>query len=258
MLGNPEKAVPVRLYCIPYSGASALVYARWRRLLPSWIEVCPVELPGRGVRMDEPLSRDPHRLAEDLGQDFIGEIRASGIPYALFGHSLGALLAYEFAHALLALEAPAPLVLFASGTEAPSVRDDSDWRTARSDAELIDELRSKQGTPDEAIASSDIMDAVLPVLRADFLMCGQYAYRKRAPLPCAIRVLGGLQDETSRTGLEAWRNEAGAGFDLSMFEGGHFFINERRAEVHAVIEDDLAHVLSAKAARSVSGTHRAA
>lgn len=253
-----RRATSVRLYCIPYSGASALVYARWRRLLPTWIEVRPLELPGRGARMDEPLARNPHQLAEDLAREIVADIRAADGPYALFGHSLGALLAFELAHALLTLRAPPPLVVFASGTEAPSARDDSGWRRPRSDAELIEELRSKQGTPEEAIGSRDLMDAVLPVLRADFLMCGHYAYRKRARLPCPIRVFGGRQDETSREGLLAWQVEAGTDFGLSMFDGGHFFIHERSADVHAIVADDLARALAADAADSLPGTHHAA
>src|SRR5207244_4092701 len=125
-----RRAGPMRLFCLPYSGASATAYARWRRRLPASIEVRPVEWPGRGMRLDEPLMTDPHRLAEKLA----GEIRpALDRPYALFGHSLGALIAVELAHALLDRGAPAPLVLYASGSEAPAVRDASKWREPLSD-----------------------------------------------------------------------------------------------------------------------------
>lgn len=105
----------LRMFCLPYSGASAMVYVRWRRALPDWLQVCPLELPGRGMRMDEPLQRDIKTLAAQLA-DEIG--RDLGSPYALFGHSLGGLLAFELAHALKARNLPAPLALFASGTAA--------------------------------------------------------------------------------------------------------------------------------------------
>lgn len=226
----------VRLFCVPYSGASAMVYARWSRALPSWIAVRPVELPGRGARMDEPLGTDPHALAEVLARELRDEAEA---PYALFGHSLGALLAFELAHALIGQGAQAPLVLFASGTDAPSVRDDSDWRRPRSDAELIAEMRAMGGTPEEAFASPELMETVLPVLRADFLMCGAYAFRPRAALPCPIRALGGRQDDTSRETLSAWGRETGAGFGLDLFPGGHFFLHEHQGAVLDIIARDL-------------------
>lgn len=168
----------MQLLRLSHAGGSAMAYARWRRLLPAAIKVVPVELPGRGARMDEPFATDPHRLARALAGE-LGSRLAK--PYALFGHSLGALIAFELAHALIARGEPAPSLLIASGTEAPSLRDDSGWRRPRTDAELIAELRAMGGTPEEAFASAELMEAVLPVLRADFLLCGAYAYRPRAP-----------------------------------------------------------------------------
>ena len=205
--------VAARLFCLPYSGASAMVYARWRRLLPSWLAVQPVELPGRGTRMAEPLGTDPHRLAESLADEIQDGLDG---PYALFGHSLGALLAFELAHALLDRGAPAPLVLFASGTEAPAVRDGRRWERPRSDAEL--------------------MALVLPVLRADFLMCGAYAHRPRRALPCPVHVLGGTRDDVARPALEAWGRETAADFAIDLFDGDHFFIHSRQAEVLRVVD----------------------
>src|SRR5688500_1281485 len=115
----------MRLLCLPYSGGSAMFYARWRRLLPSWIDVRPVEWPGRGARMVEPLATNPRALASQLAVELGAQLDA---PYALFGHSLGALMAFELAHSLIDRGAPAPAILFASGAEAPAVRDGSKWR----------------------------------------------------------------------------------------------------------------------------------
>ena len=223
----------MRLLCLPHAGGSAMAYARWRRGLPASVEVVPVELPGRGARMDEPFARDPVRLAEALAAALRDE--AVRVPYALFGHSLGALIAFELAHALIARGAPAPRMLFASGTEAPSVRDDSDWRRPRSDAELVAELRAMRGTPEEAFESAELMQAVLPVLRADFLLCGAYAHRPRPPLPCPIQALGGRDDDVPHASLAAWARETAAGFDLALFGGGHFFLHERPEAVLELI-----------------------
>lgn len=188
------------------------------------------------MRMDEPLMTDPHRLAEKLA----GELQASlEAPYALFGHSLGALVAFELAHCLVDHGAPMPVVLFASGTEAPSVRDGSKWHHPLSDEELLAELRHLQGTPEEALASPEIMNVTLPVLRADFLMCGAYVYRPGRKLPVPIHVLGGLDDDTAPESLEAWRCETCAGFKIDVLPGDHFFIHSRQAEVLDLISTSL-------------------
>jgi surfactin synthase thioesterase subunit len=226
----------VRLFCLPYSGASAMVYARWRQALPSWLTVVPVELPGRGARRAEPLVTDPHRLASDLADRLARDIDGD---YALFGHSLGALLAFELAHALLQRGVPAPQALFAAGSEAPAVRDDSDMRRVRTDSELIAELHDLQGTPREVLDDDEMMRLVLPVLRADFLLCGNYAYRRRSALACPIHVLGGTEDAVSEDSLRAWAQETSAGFTLDLFAGNHFFIHGRQRELLDAIERHL-------------------
>jgi len=166
----------LRLFCLPYSGASAMVYARWRRALPEWLQVCPLELPGRGMRMDEPLQRDIKALAAQLADEVSRDLDG---PYALFGHSLGGLLAFELAHALSARGVPAPLALFASGTAGPARRDVSEYAIEKTDAQLIARLRELQGTTEEALANPELMQLMLPILRADFLLCGSFTYGQR-------------------------------------------------------------------------------
>ncbi|MET0674317.1 MAG: alpha/beta fold hydrolase [Bradyrhizobium sp.] len=228
----------MRLFCLPYAGGSAMFYARWRRTLPRWIEVEPVELPGRGARMDEPLDTDLCALAERLAAEL--QRMPLDRPYGLFGHSLGALLAFEMAHALLDRGARAPSVLFASGAEAPTVRDGRKWKLPLSDDALRAELKDRQGTPDDVLDNPAIMRAVLPVLRADFLMSGTYAYRRRKPLPCPIHVFGGDEDTTLPDALDAWRRETSDGFDLDMLPGHHFFIHDQQSRLLSLIVPALA------------------
>ncbi|BAM91290.1 conserved hypothetical protein [Bradyrhizobium oligotrophicum S58] len=228
----------MRLICLPYAGGSAMVYARWRRHLPSWIDVVPLEWPGRGVRMDEPLQTDPIALAGQLASELIGAPLAA--PYALFGHSLGGLIAFELAHRLLALGAPRPQMLFVSGTEAPAMRDGSRWKEPLGDDALRDELLRLKGTPQEALESTEIMRGALPILRADFLMCGNYVYQRRQPLPCPLHVFGGDQDETRPEALKAWRAETSAVFGLDMLPGDHFFIHTRQADLLNLVAAALA------------------
>ncbi len=229
----------LNLLCLPYSGASAMVYSRWRRKLPAWVQLRPVELPGRGTRMGEPLQTDMRALARQLA----GEQRlAASTPYALLGHSLGALLAFELAHELQALGCPSPRALFACGTAAPTRRedyDDNQWREPKTDQQLVSDLRELGGTREEVLANAELMELTLPILRADFLLCGRYAYRQRSPLQCPLHVLAGQTDRASEAQLLAWRQESQGAFSLHWFLGGHFFIHEHEDRVLRILAGAL-------------------
>lgn len=226
------------LLCLPYSGASAMVYSRWRRKLPEWLQVRPVELPGRGARFDEPLQTDMRTLARQLAAEHKPALEA---PYALFGHSLGALLACEMAHAFRALGCPEPVALFASGTAAPTLRSDydRDFAEPKTDEQLIDQLRTFQGTSEAVLADQELMSLTLPVLRADFLLCGRFRPQQRPPLKCPVHVLGGKEDKATTEQLIGWSKETGGSFSVDMMTGGHFFIHEHEARVLRVIKEHL-------------------
>jgi len=226
------------LLCLPYSGASAMVYSRWRRKVPQWLTVQPVELPGRGARFAEPLHTEMGPLAKQLARELAPTLQA---PYALFGHSLGALLACETAHALRELGCPEPVALFASGTAAPTMRADYDrgFAEPKTDAELIDQLRTLNGTSEEVLANEELMALTLPVLRADFLLCGRYQPRLRSALNCPVHVLGGTADKATTEQLIGWSRETSGSFSVDMLAGGHFFIHEHEARVLRLIKDQL-------------------
>ncbi|PWE38245.1 thioesterase [Pseudomonas prosekii] len=226
------------LLCLPYSGASAMVYSRWRRKLPEWLQLQPVELPGRGARFDEPLHTDMRALAMQLARELRPTLK---VPYALFGHSLGALMACELAHAFRALGCPEPVALFASGTAAPSMRADYDrgFAEPKTDAELIEQLRTLNGTSEEVLANEELMSLTLPVLRADFLLCGRFQPVQRPLLKCPVHVLGGKADKATTEQLIGWSKETQGSFSVDMLAGGHFFIHEHEAKVLRVIKDQL-------------------
>lgn len=215
------------LLCLPYSGASAMVFSRWRRKVPAWLNVRPVELPGRGARLGEPLYTDMQALARQLAAE---QSLVAHQPYAVLGHSLGALLAFELVHELQALGCPPPVALFASGTAAPTRRegyDDESWREPKSDPQLIEELRTLGGTSEEVLGNEELMSLTLPVLRADFLLCGRYAYRQRPALRCPLHVLGARRIARPRNScwpgvrrarvISRWRSSpAGTSSSMSM------------------------------------------
>lgn len=216
--------IKLRLFCLPYSGASAMAYSRWRRSLPEWLQVRPLELPGRGMRMDEPLQSDIRRLASQLADEISAELDR---PYALFGHSLGGLLAFELAHALRERGLPEPLALFASATAGPARRDVSEYAVAKTDVQLIARLRELNGTPEAVLANPELMQLMLPILRADFLLCGSFTHDQRPPLPLPIHVFGGKQDSVRAEQLLDWQLDTSRVFSLDLFEGHHFFLVEQ-------------------------------
>lgn len=202
-----------------------MFYSRWRRQLPQWLQVCPLELPGRGMRMGEPLQRDITRLANQLADEISAQLNT---PYALFGHSLGGLLAYELAHVLRRRGLPAPLALFTSATAGPAHRDVSEYAVEKSDDELVARLRSLKGTSEEALANPELMQLMLPILRADFLLCGSFQYGVREPLPMPIHVFGGKQDAVRVDELIDWQEETSNGYSLDMFDGHHFYLIDQQ------------------------------
>jgi surfactin synthase thioesterase subunit len=238
----------LKLYCLPHSGASAMVYSRWRRKLPAWLCIHPVELPGRGLRMNEPLQQDISALVTQLAAEIRQDISLNpNQPYALLGHSLGSLLAFELAHALPKIGCAAPVVLFASGTAAPTRREgyDDDFKEPKTDEMLMDDLRSLQGTPEDVLANQELMALTLPVMRADYLLCGGYQYEHHnIKLMCPVHVLAGKTDKATHEQLNAWQQETLADFSLTMFDGGHFFIQEHQDKVLSHIEDNLASIVN--------------
>jgi surfactin synthase thioesterase subunit len=220
------------LYCLPYAGASsAALYASWRRAVPDWLDIRPVELPGRGRRIAEPPCHSMEALTRQLADEMRGCLAQR---YVLFGHSLGAWLAFELAHALSASGAPGPELVFVSAANAPlrSEAGRAPYRRLISDADVVARMRELAGTPPELLDNAEMLALMLPAVRADFDLCGAYRYQAKPPLTCPLHVFGGHGDaSTSPEGLSAWQGETAANCAVEMLDGGHFFINERRDDL---------------------------
>ena len=202
-----------------------------------------MQLPGREARIREAPYRRMDTLADALAAS-IGELCGGpqATTYALFGHSMGALIAHELAHRLLERGAPAPAHLFVSGARAPQLpRDDDRMLHTLPDAEFQAALRDLNGTPELVLADRELMELMLPTLRADFELCETYRPPARGPLPCPITAFGGDQDrEVSAAAVQAWQQCTRGAFEVVSLEGDHFFLIARGAQLLEHIELRLA------------------
>ncbi len=228
----------IDLLCLPCAGGSATMYQRWRHLLPAWIRVVPVELPGRGARLGEPFVHDFDTLVERLCHE--QRERLNGC-HALFGHSMGGLLAHGMAQRLRDSGRPLPQALFLSASAAPSQRERGRLPLPGDDAGLIADLRKQGGTPAEVFEHEDLLRMTLDALNADYRVCDSFTYRHGAPLPMPVHVYGGRDDTIGTERLQAWQREAGGRFSLSWFEGGHFFLRQQEGLLLQAIVRELMH-----------------
>jgi surfactin synthase thioesterase subunit len=236
----PAPSAPVRLVCLPHAGGSASFYLPMARGLSPTVDVICAQYPGRQDRRQEPCRATIGELADELTEALLPWCDR---PLALFGHSMGATVAYEVVRRLEARSgggALAPVHLFASGRRAPSVPA-NDYIHERDDAGILAELTKLAGTMSQILGDEEIMRMALPAIRADYAAAETYTDRADAPLRCPITVLTG--DNDVRTTLDAarqWRRHTGGAFDLHVFTGGHFFVAEHSAAVLALIRDALA------------------
>jgi len=225
----------VRLFCFPYAGGSASTFASWPARLQPWIEVRPIQLPGRWNRVGEaPLTR-PDEIVAALGRALPPLLDR---PFALFGHSMGALLAFETARYLRRQGLAPPLRLFVSGRRAPQLPGDKILAPDASEAEFLRCLADLNGTPREVLEDVELMKFLGPVIRADFEVCRGYTYAPDSPLCCPIIGFGGADDpEVAEGRLEAWRTHTSNWWESHIFAGDHFYLHSAAAPLlHTVVD----------------------
>lgn len=228
----------VRLFCFPHAGGGASVFRFWATELASEIEVYPIQLPGREGRWREPPLSQISVLVPTLSEALRPLLDP---PYAFFGHSMGAFIAFELTRQLRRENRPGPAALIVSAARAPQIPDPDPPLHLLSAEQLLEDLRRFDDIPQELLDYPELVSLLLPTLRADLTMCETYVYNDEPPLACPLSVYGGEHDvKVALEHLATWNVQTSGDFQLRVFPGNHFFLlKEARAAVIEALREDL-------------------
>lgn len=227
-LRRRSEGVAIRLFAFPYAGGDVAIFARWVDDLPREIELCPVQLPGRGRRLGERAHAEIGPLVRALADGLEPALEGR---FAFFGHSLGALICFELARELRRRGRPLPFHLLVAARHAPQIPLRYAPLSGLPDGELLEALHQRYGytRPEIDFEIDELLQLMLPTVRADVQLSERYVHAEEPPLPCPITAFGGMTDPTvTREELTAWRHQTAAGFDVRTLPGGHFFLESER------------------------------
>jgi medium-chain acyl-[acyl-carrier-protein] hydrolase len=227
-----------RLFCLPHSGSGASQFASWRNFLSPVLDICPIQLPGRENRLREaPLTR-----IQQIAEILAGELKPySDRPYILYGYSVGALIAFELARELRRRNVDPAISLFALARPAPHLAQTRYPLHQLPDEMFLAELtRRFNGMSPLILQDRELMELLLPTLRADVTALETYIYQPEAPLDCPIRAFGGsLDSTTTEDELRAWRLHTKSSFNLEILPGDHFFIRSNQQSIFQAISKEI-------------------
>jgi len=237
----PRPEARLRLFCFPYSGAGALAFRTWQSSFPAEIDICPIQLPGRENRFREAPFTRMTDLVNALTESLTPYL---DLPFALYGHSLGSLVAFEVARKLRTWGTRQPEHLLVSGCHAPQLARQTPPIYQLSDADFLAEVERFGGTSKEVLQNKELMNLILPTLRADLAIYDTYAYVPAPVLDYPVAAYGGWQDaRATQEDIVAWQAQTGAKFTLQMFAGGHFFLQTAQDSFLSTLGQTLLHHL---------------
>lgn len=240
---RPNPGAETRLFLFPYAGGGPAAFNKWPAALPSSIETWIAHYPGRGSRHKESPIKRLSILSDALAQAIEP---LSDKPFAFFGHSFGGLVAYELAWHLRQLNLAQPQILLISACGAPHLPDPHPPIHALPETDFVKSLQALNGIPAEVASQPELLELLLPILRADFEALETYRFSSNGlqnppqPFDCPILVLGGMNDlRVNQERLEGWAQYTSAIFRALYFPGDHFFIHEAREAVLTSISTEL-------------------
>lgn len=227
----------MNLFCLPFAGGNKYSYRLYKELAPTFLNLIPLELPGRGARIREPLLTQLDAMVNDLFAQMKPHLDR---PYAIYGHSMGAMLTYLITRRIVETNVYAPPVhLFLTGCSGPSARDINQKRHLLPKDQFIAKLKEYGGSPDEILYNEGLMDFFEPILRADFQGIENYVYQEAKPMDIPMTVIIGTDEPVTVETAEAWRVETSDTFELHQFPGKHFFIFEHAEKIMQMVHHTL-------------------
>jgi medium-chain acyl-[acyl-carrier-protein] hydrolase len=235
-VADPHPEASIKLFCFPYAGGNAGLFRRWSHHLPT-VEIHALQLPGRGARMSESPCTSLPALVVNVAEALMAN---RDDRFILFGHSFGAIVAFEVARELRRRRHRLPECLFVSGCHAPTIGLARDTIYNSSDEDLVASLRALNGTPSAILDDPELIALMLPTLRADLELAETYVAVPDEPLPCPITGFRGVHDEDTSNGrFDAWHSQTLAGFTEHTLDGDHFFIHSHEARVLELLGESL-------------------
>ena len=212
----------LRLFCFPFAGGGSRAFQAWPDHLPRDVELWVAQLPGREGRFKE----QAYTRLPDLITDLVAAIAPhTDVPHAMFGHSMGALVAFTLTRELRRAGMRGPELLMVSGRRAPQRPDTDPPIHALPEKEFLEEIRELNGTPEAILRNEELLQLLIPLLRADFAVCETYEYVSEAPLACPIVAFGGADDpDVSHEDLAAWSEQTTSSSSHQIFPGDHFYL----------------------------------
>lgn len=240
---RPNPNAGLRLVCLPYSGGRAAAFAGLAADLPGDVELCAIELPGHGRRLREAPFTRLQPLVEQVTDILAEEVRQ---PFVLLGYSMGALLGFEVTRELARRGRPGPSALFVAAAKAPHAPPPGPPLHDLPRSTLVEWLVRLGGSRTALLQDEELVDVMLPVVRADLAISDTYAHEPGKPLDCPVVAFGGSTDPTvPRPSLEAWRDQTTGYFSATILDGGHFFLDSSRAQFAHALTAELTRLMEA-------------
>jgi len=228
----------ISCFCLPFAGGNRYSYRNYEEIAPSFLHIIPMEYPGRGARMKEPLLSDIESLVHDLYRQI--EVIAGSGKYVIYGHSMGGLLACLLARYIRSKNLPLPLHIFITGTSGPSApsRREKKRHLMNSD-DFVAELKELDGMPDGFLEDRELVKFFEPVFRADLKAVETYMYEEAEPLNIPLTVITGTEEGLIKEEIGMWQKETYHPVDFSEMPGGHFFIFKNSHNILRIISDKI-------------------
>lgn len=230
----------MELICIPYAGGSVTLYEKWRNSLNPKVELCLIELAGRGTRSHEALYQNLHEAVDDIYARMHERFNIKETPFALFGYSMGSLIAYELAHKIKDLLGLNPHHIFFAAKQPPDYTSNNKILHTLPIPALVNELMAMGGTPSEIFQDPMLKEYFLPIIKSDLRITENYRYiRRESKLDCDFTIIDGIYDYMLKSPIGGWQNHSNLECYTYKLEGDHFLIHTHMDQILNIINRQL-------------------